>query len=474
MTPEQPPEPVVFAAPSNPNRGRAALAFVLAAILLMGGALGYRSLGQRSHTGESGLSSCLKGDLLARNALGGPSWELPGKGVQWREAEAQYHAALKGNPRMARARRSLAAIEWLRGEGNRARALMGAPVDIPDSRRDVWLATQAAYGAIPKPAHAATLARYKAALRAENLGWSRYVALQALASSPAEARRVAREMRESSRSLRMTYAIVALVALLGFTAGLVLLALFFSQPQRDRLERLNVPASALGFAFLLGLAAQSVVVLPMRYVLGKRLDSASDGAYFAALLATYLLGAALAAVAAHWTLKCNGSALSALGWTPRRAAIYAIGGYLALLPVLGLAGMVSTQVARLFPHVETPMNSAEWMAASAHGWSLVPVFLTVCVMGPLVEELLFRGLLFRALQSSFGFWGGAILSSAAFAALHPQLPLGFLPIWCIGIGLCAVYRRSGSLTACWMLHGLNNTVAMAFSIGAFGHLRPLW
>ena len=472
MTPEQPPEPVVFAAPSNPNRGRTALAFVLAAILLVGAALGYRSLGQSTHKGETAVSSCFKGDLIARYALGGPSLEPPGKGDQWREAEALYRAAMKANPRMARARRSLAAIEWLRGDYKRAREVMRAPVDIPASRRDVWLASQAAFGAIPKPSGAATLARYKAALRAESLGWSRFVALQALASSPAESRQVAGEMRASSRPLRNMMGFWVVLRLLGFTVGLVFLAMFTSQPQCDRLPRLNVTASALGFAFLLGIAGQSAVGLPMRYLLGKRLDSASDGAYFLAMMVTYVLGAAFAAVVANWALRRNGSALSALGWAPGRAPLAAVTAYLALLPVLFFAERLSALGVRLLPHVETPMNSAEWMAASAHGWGLVPVFLTVCVVGPLVEELLFRGLLFRALQSSFGFWCGAILSSAAFAALHPQLPLGFLPIGCIGMGLCLLYRRSGSLTACWMLHALNNTVAMLSSLAAFGHLRP--
>ncbi|HEY3414619.1 MAG TPA: CPBP family glutamic-type intramembrane protease [Armatimonadota bacterium] len=474
MTAEQPPEPVVFAAPSDPHRGRTALAFVLAAIFLIGGALAYRSVGQSSNKSDSGLSSVFKGDLLARSALGVPTVSRPGKGSQWREAEACYRAAVKSSPRMARARRSLAAVAWLRGDRKRAAEVMQAPVDIPPGRRDVWLATQAAYGAIPRPADAKTLIQFKSALRSKDLGWSRFVALQALASTAAESQRVGREMQESSRPMRTTYLVLGLMALLGFMVGLVFLGFFIAQPQCDRLPRLNVPAWSFGAAFLLGIAAQNAVGYPMRSLMGKHLDSGGEGAAFAALLAVYTLGAAVAAGLAHLTLKRNGSALSALGWAPRGAVGHAISGYLALLPVLALAGVVSTQGARLFPNVETPMNSAEWMAAGAHGWSLVPLFLTVCVVGPWVEELLFRGLLFRALQSSFGFWGGAILSSAAFAALHPQLPLGFLPIWCIGIGLCVLYRRSGSLTACWILHGINNTVALVFSVATFGHLGPLW
>lgn len=464
----------MFTAPTLPNRGRTALAFVLAAVLLIGGALGYRSLGQRSRGAESGLSSCFKAELSAHTALSDTWWGKPGRGPKWREAEADYRAALKSNPRLARARRGLAAVVWLRGDTKSAREIMRAQVDIPASKRDIWRATQAAYGTIPKPTDVATLTRYKAALRAENLGWSRYVALQALASNKAESRQAGREMRESYEPLRTKFAILGGMGFLGFIVGLAVLAFFFSQPQCDRLPRLKVAAWPLGAAFLVGLASQSAVAWPMRYLIGKRLDAASDSAYYAVLLLTYALGAALAAAAASWTLRRNGTTLSALGWAPRRALLYAIGGYVAIVPVLTIATLLSRQGERLLPNVETPMNSAEWMAASAHGWSLVPLFLTVCVVGPWVEELLFRGLLFRSLQTSFGFWGGAILSSAAFAALHPQLPLGFLPIWCIGIGLCVMYRRTGSLTACWLLHGLNNTVAMVLSVTVFGHLGPLW
>jgi uncharacterized protein len=40
------------------------------------------------------------------------------------------------------------------------------------------------------------------------------------------------------------------------------------------------------------------------------------------------------------------------------------------------------------------------------------------VCAPAVEELMFRGLLLRALMTRFGFWPAAIVSTGIFAAVH--------------------------------------------------------
>ena len=98
---------------------------------------------------------------------------------------------------------------------------------------------------------------------------------------------------------------------------------------------------------------------------------------------------------------------------------------------------------------------------------MVAVFVSVCVVAPIVEEILFRGLLFRALGRQFALPVAAALSAAVFAGLHPPLPWGFFSLFATGVGLCYLYRATGSLMPCIVAHAVNNTLALLASRALF-------
>jgi membrane protease YdiL (CAAX protease family) len=82
-----------------------------------------------------------------------------------------------------------------------------------------------------------------------------------------------------------------------------------------------------------------------------------------------------------------------------------------------------------------------------------------CFVG-FVEELLFRGLLFRALEDWKGPWWAVVGSSAAFAVWHigwaGPLMIGH---FVIGLFLGLVRWRSGSIPGLILVHGLNDFLA---------------
>lgn len=83
------------------------------------------------------------------------------------------------------------------------------------------------------------------------------------------------------------------------------------------------------------------------------------------------------------------------------------------------------------------------------------------VAAPLTEELLFRGFLFSGLEVSvLGPLGAAVVSSALWAAIHTQYEFFYLvTIFCMGLLLCWVRRKSGSLFLTMGLHAFANVVA---------------
>src|SRR5919202_2616050 len=93
--------------------------------------------------------------------------------------------------------------------------------------------------------------------------------------------------------------------------------------------------------------------------------------------------------------------------------------------------------------------------------ALVAVLILVCVMAPIAEEMLFRGLLFTSIRVSAGLWPAAIITGIVFGAIHAgSSPAGFLvPLGVLGVGLCLLYAWTGSLLPCIALHAINNAIA---------------
>ena len=86
-----------------------------------------------------------------------------------------------------------------------------------------------------------------------------------------------------------------------------------------------------------------------------------------------------------------------------------------------------------------------------------------CVIGPIAEELFFRGVLFAAVRRYLSRGGAILASGAAFSLIHTN-PVGFLPIMLIGSLLAYLYERTGSLAAPIAVHILHNTFLMSIGL----------
>ena len=101
--------------------------------------------------------------------------------------------------------------------------------------------------------------------------------------------------------------------------------------------------------------------------------------------------------------------------------------------------------------------------------SLVIAMIFVTILGPVWEELLFRGFLFPLFAKSMGPWLGMAMAAALFALLHgPQLGWTWQPVLIIGLaGLVFGYTRykTGSTAASAMVHiSYNVTLAVFYLI----------
>ena len=135
-----------------------------------------------------------------------------------------------------------------------------------------------------------------------------------------------------------------------------------------------------------------------------------------------------------------------------------------LNPVLLLWGvffMLSTSV------VLEPFLSLMPEVPNVYGrgaWAIV----TVVVMAPLFEEVIFRGVLLESTRVRYGVVAAWLLSSAIFGIVNVH-PTVVVNAFVMGLVLAFIYLRTDSLWSAIILHAINNGIAYLALIAGHGN-----
>ena len=91
--------------------------------------------------------------------------------------------------------------------------------------------------------------------------------------------------------------------------------------------------------------------------------------------------------------------------------------------------------------------------------------LVACVAAPIVEETMFRGVLYRHLRDwipGSGRWASVffacLVNSFVFAAIHPQGLMGIPVLGLLAVGFSLVREWRDSLFGPMLMHALNNGI----------------
>lgn len=162
------------------------------------------------------------------------------------------------------------------------------------------------------------------------------------------------------------------------------------------------------------------------------------------------------------------------GWQRARAGIgYGLVVLMMALPLFYLASIISNILTQAIPGAEPETHPLVPILSNTHSTLLIVFMLLVAaVMAPLVEETLFRGLLFRALGARMSFWGAAVLNGLIFGVVHGQF-VAILPIAILGMTFAFLTRRSGSLVSSAAAHaGYNAFITLEVLILAWAMRGP--
>ncbi len=138
-------------------------------------------------------------------------------------------------------------------------------------------------------------------------------------------------------------------------------------------------------------------------------------------------------------------------------------GFYPLAALLGLfvqvpANAIFQVIDRFYP---SGMDLDESLVGDLHGglFRKIALVLIIAVLGPLIEELFYRGALFSPLRRRYASVGVVAVTSVLFAVAHVQWQM-LLPIGLVGIALGVLRSESGSLLPSALMHGVFNGITL--------------
>lgn len=138
------------------------------------------------------------------------------------------------------------------------------------------------------------------------------------------------------------------------------------------------------------------------------------------------------------------------------------GRWIATSAAVGLACVAGAGLLRLLLFSGIPDPGRQLVAPYGFTWwGLIGMVVTAGALMPLVEEIYYRGILYRWMRSRWRVAVSVPVSAAIFGLTHIHYaPALMVLVALLGVVLALAYERTGSLWPSVIIHATNNTVAV--------------
>ena len=131
---------------------------------------------------------------------------------------------------------------------------------------------------------------------------------------------------------------------------------------------------------------------------------------------------------------------------------------ISIVAGLGVAGMICiwVSVLGLIPSLQ---KTIEMLSKGGGSGGLLGTILVSAVGAPIIEEILFRGIVFKSLKKVSPVWVAIIVSSVLFGAYHMNI-VQTIYASCMGIVAAIIYEKKNNLIFPILVHITNNSLAV--------------
>lgn len=258
---------------------------------------------------------------------------------------------------------------------------------------------------------------------------------------------------------------------LGFIVFVVITSLYLSGKLRARFKPPHFPAYLLGESFVIYLLAMFLAPRLLMYLMENGIIANPLVGNIVLIVSTVVAifwPLAFGAKAKELFRACGiylggiGKALADLVIAP----LFYLGNWIILLSVLLVYSLILSQFNIDMSQGAHPIVPMLLEGEDAGARILIVVLATL--VAPIIEEVMFRGVLYGYLRSLMRPLPAIFLSSLCFAVVHPQGPLGVVPLTAIGMMLAALREWRGSLLAPIIAHACVNGGTLVMLIVMFG------
>ena len=204
----------------------------------------------------------------------------------------------------------------------------------------------------------------------------------------------------------------------------------------------------------------AVTLLTIALMVWARGGRESEGNPLMATLAFAVLSGVM--VLPVWLLGIRKyrSSWRTLGFVRSRTRLSLLLPWLALLASLAFGGLYVAIVTAA--HVDSLLPPALPQGVLGEGFHLTLNIVIIGLVGPLAEEVFFRGFLLAALVQPLGASRAAVLGSAIFAASHGS-PSVMVPVFVSGLLLSWLYLRTRSIWPPFTAHAAQNLIVLSLA-----------
>jgi membrane protease YdiL (CAAX protease family) len=245
----------------------------------------------------------------------------------------------------------------------------------------------------------------------------------------------------------------ALIVLILVSLAALIAAIYFAS--KGKILRQYIPNANTRGVFLQGFAIYLVLFVMLGLTLRLTRLSNLNWEWLAWLIIPAVI---------LWTVRGNESTdwHTAIGWHTGcgwlKEAAAGIGGYLAGCPFMAI-GLVMTVL--LMKVAGAPAANPVFTLLRGN---VLATYALACVFAPVIEETMFRGVLFHHLRGHWSWFASAAAIAFIFAVIHPQGWVAIPILWAIAMVLAALREWRGSIIAPVTAHAFNNFVAITLAL----------
>jgi len=126
-----------------------------------------------------------------------------------------------------------------------------------------------------------------------------------------------------------------------------------------------------------------------------------------------------------------------------------------------LLSFILTSIASQFPFYNIDQVQDTGFTRLNFGYEYILAFLTLVIIAPVSEEILFRGYLLGKLRKYVPVWAAILVTSLLFGIIHFAWNVG-VDVFALSIILCLLRIQTGRLWPSILLHMLKNSIAFFF------------